>query len=106
MAILKAPKRPPSAEKPICFTFWACAPGGNGSASAPCDAMSAKETNAANFPGVMPTNSSRHSRLRSNSIESDHSLEFLFEHDLIRKPYSTFRDHASAIEFLQHGFAK
>jgi hypothetical protein len=26
--------------------------------------------------------------------EWDHSLESLFEHDLIRKPGSTFRDHA------------
>ena len=33
-------------------------------------------------------------RPRSNSIESDHGLEFWFEHDLIRKPVSTFRDHA------------
>src|SRR5665213_1670998 len=34
MAILKPPKRPPSAEKPICFMLCVCALGGNGSASA------------------------------------------------------------------------
>src|SRR5690606_13747637 len=31
-----------------------------------------------------------------NAIESDSSLIFLIEHDLVRKPVPTFRDHALA----------
>ena len=36
----------------------------------------------------------RTARPRSNSAESDRSPAFSFEHDLLRKPVSTFRDHA------------
>jgi len=32
--------------------------------------------------------------LDPDPIESDQGLDFPFEHDLIRKPVSTFRDHA------------
>src|SRR6202035_2812763 len=42
-------------------------------------------------------------RLRSNSIESDRSLESLFAHDLIRKPVPTFRDHALVAGFETRG---
>src|SRR5262245_32723071 len=41
-------------------------------------------------------NGSAASRLDFDPIESDQNLAFLFEHDLFRKPVSTFRDHALA----------
>src|SRR5262245_12480676 len=34
-------------------------------------------------------------------IRSDHGLDFLFEHDLFRKPVSTFRDHALRRQSVQ-----
>ena len=53
---------------------------------------------AAGFSGISNSNRHQNCKVASacfNSVESDPSLSFL-EHDLVRKPVSTFRDHAPA----------